>query len=513
MHRKRAFSIRWNIVFFILSLMLPFTPLAAAEGSPDLVVTSISVSPSIIAPGDPLTIKGSVKNQGSGDAGYFRTVMFLSTDPVISTSDVRIGSPKGNETDSLKAGETEPFIYRTNLISTATGIYYVGAVADYRKQVTESNEKNNTLAGNQILITASEPVASGAGHSLALKPDGTLWAWGSNSHGQLGDGTTTDKTSPVRIGKDTKWVAISAGLNHSLALKSDGTLWAWGNNSNGQLGNGTKVNKTAPVRIGKDTKWIAVEAGDHHSVALKSDGTLWAWGNNSHGQLGDGSTVDRTTPVRVGKDDNWARVSAGAYHTVALKKDMTLWTWGDNSHGQLGDGSTVDKIAPVRIGADARWFAVSAGDYHTVALNWCADCWTTFSLWAWGYNAHGQLGDGTTTDKASPVRIGTDTTWTKVSTGSNHAVALKKDGSLWAWGVDDKGQLEDGTKENKNSPVRMGTDANWFSISAGAMHSLAMKSDNTLWSWGWNEHGQLGDGARAEKATPGQLSGFGNGGK
>ena len=513
MHRKRAFSIGRIFELLIISLMFLTAPLAAAAGSPDLVITSVSASPQIISPGDPLTIKGGVKNQGGGDAGYFRTGMYLSTDPVISTGDVRIGSPKGNETESLKAGEEQPFTYRTNLISATAGLYYIGAVADYRNQVAESNEKNNSRAGNRILITLSEPVTSGAGHSLALKLDGSLWAWGSNSHGQLGDGTTSDKNSPVRIGKDTNWVAISAGLNHSLALKSDGTLWAWGNNSDGQLGDGSKVNKTAPVRIGKGTKWIAIEAGDRHSVALKSDGTLWAWGKNTHGQLGDGTTIDKITPLRVGKDSDWARVSAGAFHTVALKKDMTLWAWGDNSHGQLGDGTTDDKTTPVRVGAGDRWIAVSAGYYHTVALNWCADCWTTYSLWAWGYNAYGQLGDGTTTDKTSPVRIGTDTTWTKIAAGSHHAMALKKDGTLWAWGFNNRVQLGDGTKENRNSPVRIGTDSKWFSISAGDMHSLAMKSDNTPWSWGWNDHGQLGDGAMAEKAIPGQLSGFGNSGK
>jgi alpha-tubulin suppressor-like RCC1 family protein len=358
--------------------MLLLTVRVAAEGPPDLVITSISASPQIIAPGDSLTIKSSVKNQGNGDAGYFRTGMYLSTDPVITTGDVRIGSPKGNET-VIKGRETN---LSTDKPDSARGVYYIAP-----SRTIEIKSLNQTRRTTPVRETGYSScgvtVASGAGHSLALKPDGGLWAWGSNSQGQLGDNLTTDKAAPVRIGKDTKWVAISAGLNHSLALKSDGTLWAWGNNSDGQLGDGTKVNKTAPVRIGKDAKWIAIEAGNHHSVGLKSDGTLWAWGQNTHGQLGDGTTAGRTAPVRAGKDSDWARVSAGAFHTVALKKDMTLWAWGNNSHGQLGDGTTENKTAPVRIGTDSRW-AVSAGDHHTVALYWCADCWTTFSLWAWG---------------------------------------------------------------------------------------------------------------------------------
>jgi alpha-tubulin suppressor-like RCC1 family protein len=502
MNWKRAFATDSIHVFFIIFLMLLFTPPVTGAGAPDLVVTSVSASPHILAPGDPVTITGTVENQGDGDAGYFRTGMYLSKDPVITTSDVQIGSPKGNETDSLKAGEVEPFVYRTNMISVTAGVYYIGAIVDYRNQVSESNEHNNARAGNRILIAKSEPVASGAGHSLALKSDGTLWAWGGNSHGQLGDGTRADKTIPVRIGKDAKWVAIAVGRDHSLALKSDGTLWAWGKNSHGQLGDGTKVDKNIPVRVGKDTTWFAIEAGDLHSVGLKSDNTLWAWGSNSHGQLGDGTTIDKTAPVQIGKDGVWARVSAGSSHTVALQKDMTLWAWGNNSHGQLGDGTRAAKTAPVRIGTDSRWFAVSAGDYHTVALNLCDGCWATYTLWAWGFNEYGQLGDGTTVDKTSPVQIGMDTMWAKVSAGSHHVVALKKDGTLWAWGINSRGQLGDGSMENKNAPFRIGTDTKWVSISAGAVHSLALKLDDTSWSWGGNSHGQLGDGSKSDNTSP-----------
>jgi alpha-tubulin suppressor-like RCC1 family protein len=486
-------------------LVLVVAGFSAAADSPDLVVTSISASPSIIAPGDTVTIKGAVKNRGRGDAGYFRTGMYLSTDPVVGTNDVRIGSPKGNETESLKPGGVETIIYGTNLIITAPGVYYLGAVADRGNQVYEANEINNSRAGNRILVAGSEPVASGLGHSLALKPDGSLWAWGTNSEGQLGDGTTEKKDIPVRIGEDNKWVAISAGLKHSLALKSDGTLWAWGNNSHGQLGDGSTKNRTGPVRIGKDTKWVAVEAGDDHSVGLKSDGTLWAWGRNSNGQLGDGTKADKTAPVRIGRDAAWARIAAGAFHTVALQKDMTLWVWGNNSHGQLGDGATTDKTAPIRIGMGARWACIAAGAYHTVALNWCADCGTTFTLWAWGANEHGQLGDGATEDKASPVQIGTDTTWTKISAGSHHTVALRKGGALWAWGRNNKGQLGDGTTSDKAFPVRIGSEATWVSISGGAMHTLALKADDSAWSWGGNNHGQLGDGLAVNRAAPFQF--------
>ena len=289
-------------------------------------------------------------------------------------------------------------------------------------------------------------IAAGYSHFLAIKSDGTLWAWGNNRYGQLGDGTTVYRDSPVQIGAENDWVEVAAGMDHTIAMKSDRTLWAWGRNNSGQLGDGTTTDKYTPVQIGTDYDWDAVAAGGWYTVALKRDGRLWAWGYNGSGQLGDGTTTSRHTPVQVGTDNDWNVLEAGEYHTLALKKNGTLWAWGDNQYGQLGDGTIQGKPSPVPIGTDHDWAAIAAGYYHTVALK------TGGTLWAWGKNDYGQLGDGSTDDKHIPVSIGTDHDWAKISAGYYHSVALKTGGTLWTWGSNQDGQLGDGTIAYRVSP-------------------------------------------------------------
>jgi alpha-tubulin suppressor-like RCC1 family protein len=338
-------------------------------------------------------------------------------------------------------------------------------------------------------------------HTTAIKSNGTLWAWGSNSYGKLGDGTGFDSNVPVIILSDIPWLSVSAGDSHTAAIKSDGTLWAWGSNSNGELGVGDITDKYAPEKVGSETNWTSISGGSGFTVALKSDGSLWSWGKNGFGQLGDGSSTGSTVPVPIGMDTNWATVSAGINHTVAIKSDGSLWTWGNNGYGQLGDGSNTDRNAPVRIGTDTNWATAAAGDSDTVAIK------SDGSLWAWGINSDGQLGDGSTTDRIAPVRIGTDTNWVSVSAGSFHTVAIKSDGTLWTWGWNAYGQLGSGTLDSSNSPMQEPTHAaNWVSLSAGNSHTVALKSDGSLWAWGYNYSGQLGNGTNTDSTSPVQTA-------
>jgi alpha-tubulin suppressor-like RCC1 family protein len=302
-------------------------------------------------------------------------------------------------------------------------------------------------------------------------------------------------------GKNNSWSEnFSAGSDFTMALKSDGSLWAWGANYEGRVGVDPLVTHfSSPVRIGTDSNWKTVSVGSEYTIAIKSDGSLWAWGSNEYGQLGDnmaGKGTNCTSPTRIGTDSNWTIVSAGVSHTVALKMDGSIWAWGRNNCGQLGDRTKMDHRSPARIGSDNDWKAVSVGSSHTVALK------SDGSLWTWGWNGSGELGDGTGKERNSPIRIGTDCNWAAVSVGAFHTMALKSDGSLWAWGRNEYGGLGDNTTTDRMSPVRIGIDSQWASVSAGSFHTMALKPDGSLWAWGWNRSCQLGDGTMKDRLFP-----------
>jgi len=333
---------------------------------------------------------------------------------------------------------------------------------------------------------ASKPVitqiAAGGNHSLVLFSDGSLYAWGNNSYGQLGDGTNISRNTPVLIG--TGFTQISAGGGHSLALKGS-ALYAWGFNNDGELGDGTIINKNTPVLIG--TGFSQISAGILHSLALKGN-ALYAWGINNYGQLGDGSNIDKHAPVLIGT--GYTQITTKFYYSLALKGN-SLYAWGHNGYGELGDGTVINKNTPVLIGAG--YTQIAAGGLYSLALQ-------NSLLYAWGYNNNGQLGDGTNIIKTTPVYIGTG--YTQIAAGGAHSLALK--GSLlYAWGYNEFGQLGDGTKKSKNTPVLIGSG--YTQVAAGWDFSLALKN-GSLYAWGKNEHGQLGDGKNTDRNIPTQIT-------
>lgn len=341
-------------------------------------------------------------------------------------------------------------------------------------------------------------IAGGRLHTVALKTDGTLWAWGGNTYGNLGDGTTTDKSTPIQIGTETNWAKVCAGGYHTLAIKTDGTLWAWGRNDYGQLGDGTIINKSTPIQIGVLSDWSQIESKEGRTLAIKTDGTLWSWGITNF----DENTEYRSTPEQVGTDTDWSKISCGFTHIIALKTNGTLWGWGGNGYGQLGDGTTTLKTTPIQIGAANDWSKIATGYMHTVALK------TDGTLWAWGPNEWGWLGDGTTIGKTIPTQIGTATNWSQIAASNINTVAIKTDGTVWTWGANYFGQLGNhGDPNGRNViPRQVGTATNWSQITMGYMHVIALKTDNTLWAWGGNFFGNLGDGTTIDRYAPREIS-------
>ena len=336
-------------------------------------------------------------------------------------------------------------------------------------------------------------VSAGLYYSVAIKADSTLWAWGNNSYGQLGDSTSTSKIIPTQIGTGNNWQIVCAGSEHTVALKTDGTLWAWGNNSSGQLGDSTTVDKIIPTQIGTATNWKTISAGPFYTVAIKTDGTLWAWGGSP-----SGNTI---APLQIGTDNNWMVVSAGYAHILALKNDGTLWALGDNSTGELGDDTIIyTTTTPKQIGTASNWKTVSAGYFYSEATK------TDGTLWAWGQNKSGKLGSGGAAyiDIYFPEQIGTDTNWLTVSANvtGNHTIGIKNDGTLWSWGDNTYGQVGDSTNTQRNIPVKIAANSRWSSVAVGANCNLAIDINNVLSAWGDNSNNQLGDATSTNRYLP-----------
>ena len=338
------------------------------------------------------------------------------------------------------------------------------------------SNKSDTLLKANTLKGEIKSIDTSFFHSMVVMEDGSLWAWGDNSHGQLGDGTTKSRLSPTKIMDDV--LMVSTG-EFTMAVKNDGTLWGWGDNSRGQLGDGTNEARHSPVKIMDDVVYVSVDGYSSHTAIIKTDGSLWVWGEQLAGGMGDGTTFNQyypETPTKV--MENVVHASSGGFVVMAILEDGTLWGWGTNANGALGNGTAAGSISPVLIMENVTF--VKANTEFTAAIT------TDGALWTWGFNQYGMLGNGESTDCYSPIKILEDVVYV------NGANAITADGALWAWhryeSFDGDGDYT--IKELSYSPVEV--IDNVAQVAATTTHALILMSDGSLWAWGQNDRGQLG---------------------
>jgi alpha-tubulin suppressor-like RCC1 family protein/type II secretory pathway pseudopilin PulG len=346
-------------------------------------------------------------------------------------------------------------------------------------------------------------LAMGTFYTCLTKTGGTLWCWGYNSTGQVGDGTSVAKTVPTQVSGGGIWKSLNTSASSTCGIKSDDTLWCWGENVYGQVGDGTIVNKTVPTQVSGGGTWKQ-QSLYTTSCGIKSDNTLWCWGYNNYGRVGDGTTVNKTIPTQVSGAGTWKSIYGAGLVLCGIKMDDTLWCWGYNASGQVGDGTTVHKNVPTQVSGGGMWKNIYNNNNSVCGIK------LDDTLWCWGQNMWGQVGIGTSINKTAPTQVNGGGTWKGVVWSLTWMCGIKSDDTLWCWGSNGSGEAGVGTTTLKiTAPTQISGGGTWKGVYLGKASSCGIKMDDTLWCWGFNFYGSVGDGTSVDKTAPTRVSGNG----
>jgi len=392
-----------------------------------------------------------------------------------------------------------PYLYYGGTVLPSGMVYFVQSIG-----ILVISSTNKWIALDGVVVRTD------------LQTNNMAWVWGANCCGQTGDNTTVSKSSPVSVvGGFTDWCQIStasySNTGHTFAIRTNGTLWAWGHNDSGRLGDNTSTGKSSPVSVvGGFTDWCQVEAGMRGGLAVRTNGTAWAWGYNGQGSLGDNTTTTRSSPVSVvGGFTDWCQLSgsksvSNGNFSLGVRQNGTAWAWGQGSYGRLGDGSCTNRSSPVLVSQGfTDWCQVSAGENISLGVR------QNGTAWGWGRNTYGNIGNGSTTATANPNQVqGGITDWCQVAAGARHSLGVRQNGTAWAWGRQYSGEFGNGTNISNLSPVSVvGGFADWRQVSAGYSFSIGIRASGGGWAWGSNCQGKLGDGTTTNRCSPVSIAG------